>query len=254
MPVEEFNGRAEDHSRANKQILFIRHGESDAHVGKAATHIEVVGLTEVGKIQAQKIAKEIPYAPDLIVVSPYLRAWETADPTMKRFSGTPHAIWPEVQEFTYLGSLAGTFTTKRERSKHVEAYWTHCDPHHKDGSAESFSEFVGRARKALDKLREELEKNNFIVVFTHEQFIRAVQCILLKWKDGTENAPQCMGDFRKMLLDHPLDYGHKDDASWQLHLLQEKDLPQLDLLQEAGQQISLAQEDVIVSMEASSLF
>ena len=39
----------------DKHVLFIRHGESEAHIGKAATHIEVVGLTSSGKEQARLI-------------------------------------------------------------------------------------------------------------------------------------------------------------------------------------------------------
>jgi 2,3-bisphosphoglycerate-dependent phosphoglycerate mutase len=227
MPGKQFDDQVEGHFRADKQrIMFIRHGESEAHVGKAATHIEEVGLTLRGEKKALEIASEFPRAPDLIVVSPYLRAWKTADPTIKRFSETPHVIWPEVQEFTYLGSLAGAFMTKEERSTYVKAYWDRCDPLYKDGNAESFFEFVGRARKALEKLRVELEEKNFIVVFTHEQFIRVVQCLLLLWEDGAERGPQCMESFRKMLCDYPLDYGHKDDESWRRHLLGEKDFLQ----------------------------
>lgn len=248
MPGKQFDDQVEGLFRADKQqIVFIRHGESEAHVGKAATHIEEVGLTPLGEEKALEIASEFPRAPDLIVVSPYLRAWETADPTIKRFSETPHAIWPEVQEFTYLGSLAGMFMTKPERSTYVKAYWDRCDPHYKDGNAESFAEFIGRARVALKKLRAELEKRNFIVVFTHEQFIRAVQCLLLAWEEGAEKEAQCMKDFRKMLCDHPLDYGHKDDASWQQYLLQHKDLLQVDLLQEASQHIDFSPEAIVVS-------
>jgi probable phosphoglycerate mutase len=248
MPGKQFDDQVEGHFRTDKQqIMFIRHGESEAHVGKAATHIEEVGLTPLGEKKALEIASEFPRAPDLIVVSPYLRAWETADPTIKRFSQTPHAIWPEVQEFTYLGSLAGAFMTKKERSTYVKAYWERSDPRYKDGNAESFFEFVGRAREALDKLRAELKKSNFIVVFTHEQFIRAIQCLLLTWEEGAEKEAQCMKDFRRILCDYPLGYGHKDDESWRLHRLRKQDFLQVERLQETGQQIAFSPENIIVS-------
>jgi len=248
MPGKQFDDQVEGHFRADEQqVMFIRHGESDAHVGKAATHIEEVGLTSLGMKKALEIASEFSRAPDLIVVSPYLRAWETAVPTIKRFSETPHAIWPEVQEFTYLGSLAGAFMTKDERRTYVEAYWDRRDPSYKDGDAESFSAFVGRAREAVEKLRVELKEKNFIVVFTHEQFIRAVQCLLLLWEKDAENESQCMESFRKMLHDSPLGYGHKDDESWRRHFSRKRDFMQVGFLPEIGQQMDFSQEDPGIS-------
>lgn len=217
MSGKQLDDQMEDHSRGHKRVLFIRHGESEAHIGKAASHIEVVGLTSSGKQQALQIACEFSSSPDLIIISPYLRAWQTAEPTMKRFPDAPHEIWQEVKEFTYLGSLTGQYLTKPERSYMVTKFWSDCKPEHQDGNAESFAQFIMRTRRALQKLAEELEERDFIAVFTHEQFIRAAQCLLLKWEKNAEYEPECMKHFRKMLLEYPLAYGYKDDESWRLH-------------------------------------
>ncbi|HEY0756565.1 MAG TPA: histidine phosphatase family protein [Ktedonobacteraceae bacterium] len=219
MPGKQSDSQAKEDVEINIQnVMFIRHGESEAHIGKAATHIEEVGLTEAGKRKADEIADMFLSIPDLIISSPYLRAWETAYPTIQHFSSVTHVTWPEVREFTYLGSLRGQCLTKQERSGKVDEFWKRCDPEHRDVDGESFSQFVGRARKTLAQLR---EMNGFIVIFTHEQFIRVVQCLLLEWtEEDMEMKPEHMKQFRKMLLDYPLPYGYVDDASWQQHLYQ----------------------------------
>jgi broad specificity phosphatase PhoE len=218
MPGKQFDDQADDYARGNMQnVLFIRHGESEAHIGKAATHIEEVGLTLSGKEKALEIARSLSRVPDLIIVSPYLRAWQTASPTMQRFHDTPSIIWQDVREFTYLGSLAGQCLTKQERSGMVNSFWGRCDPDYKDGNGESFSQFIWRARRALARLR---QMEGFIVVFTHEQFIRLVQCVLLEWAEDADVTPEQMQRFREMLLRDPLPYGYVDDVSWHQHRIQ----------------------------------
>ena len=253
MPGKQLDNQGDRRFDQNKHVLFIRHGESKAHVGQAATHIEVVGLTEAGKAQALSIAEELPRAPDLIVRSHYLRAWETAEPTMKRFPETPHTTWNEVCEFTYLGSLQGKFMTKQERSVYVNEYWQNGVPRMKDGAAESFVEFIQRVRGALQRLRMELQTKDFIVVFTHEQFIRAAQCLLLQWEIGMEEDSQCMKDFREMLLKHPLPYGYRDDESWPLYAAQERAREQAELRQAEALRADMALLPEVPATYASKL-
>ncbi len=221
MPEKPLKEQAQDNAifQYTQQVIFIRHGESDAHVGKAATHIEEVGLTSPGEKKAQEIAATFPHTPDLIIVSPYLRAWQTALPTIERFPDTPYTIWPEVREFTYLGSLAGKCTTRLERSEKVTRFWENAKPEdldHEDldRNGESFVQFVERARYALDRLR---RMEGLIVIFTHEQFIRLIQCLLLEW-DDPEVTKERMIRFRTILLDSPLSYGYTDGESWQQHM------------------------------------
>lgn len=189
---------------ANRQkIWFIQHGESEAHIGRASPHIEDVRLTPPGREKARDIAEDFEEAPDLIITSPYLRAWETASPTRERFPHIPCETWPEVQEFTYLGSLAGQTLTKQERSGKARAFWERNDPMHKDGSGESFAELICRASTVLQKLK---QQDGFVVIFTHEQFIRAVQSILEGWM-SLPGEPMPMQRFRQLLDSAPLSYG-----------------------------------------------
>lgn len=205
MPADVLNNQqsplTDEKKLEGARVWFIRHGETEAQIGKAAAHTEEIRLTALGKSQAEAIAHRLPHPPTLIISSPYLRAWETASPTLQRFPHIPHEIW-QVQEFTYLGSLAGIYSTKQERRKRVEDYWKQCDPLYKDGNSESFVEFIQRARNNIEKLK---LMNGFITIFTHEQFIRAIQGLLHGW---LENTPEHMARFRQRLLDYPLPYGY----------------------------------------------
>jgi broad specificity phosphatase PhoE len=190
-----------DEQQRGAIVWFIRHGESEALIGKAATHSEEIRLTQAGRQHAEKIATMISRSPDLIVSSSYLRAWETALPTLQRYAQIPHTIWP-VHEFTYLGSQAGVCSTRAERRSLVEAYWERCEPTYQDGTGESFAQFISRARTTIDLLK---QMQGFILIFTHEQFIRASQGIFHGWLDDT---PRHMRQFRQRLLDDPLPYGY----------------------------------------------
>jgi probable phosphoglycerate mutase len=182
------------------EVWLIRHGESEAHAGLAAAHTRDIPLTEAGRQQADKIAQELEREPNLIITSPYRRAYETATPTLQRFAHVSSETWP-VEEFTYLGSLAGISSTKYERRSRVDAYWEQCDPTSQDGSAESFIQFLSRVRESIERLK---NMQGLIAVFTHEQFIRAAEGLL----DGSMGeTPRQMARFRQLLLTSPLPYG-----------------------------------------------
>jgi len=183
-------------------IWFIRHGESEANVGMATTHTQDVRLTEVGLKQAEEIAHAFTRAPGLIIASPYRRAQETSEPTRLRFPDTRYEIWPEVREFTYLGSLHGVHSTRQDRHARASAFWKMSDPTHKDGEGESFTQFLCRVRKAIERLQQQDER--FVVVFGHEQFMRAASWLLHGWTAETSAG---MGLFRQVLSSSPLPNG-----------------------------------------------
>jgi broad specificity phosphatase PhoE len=112
------------------------------------------------------------------VTSPFLRARQTAEPVLKRFPAARHEEWP-VNEFTYLSrSLGHRSTTIEERKPLVEAYWNHWDEHYIDGEgAESFVGFRNRVLQLIDRLKNAREE--FIVIFSHGQFMLAVLTALM---------------------------------------------------------------------------
>ncbi|MQY02030.1 histidine phosphatase family protein [Actinomadura macrotermitis] len=152
---------------------LIRHGESESNAGLPTNGPGAAPLTPRGRAEAEAAAGAFAAAPDLIVASAFVRARETALPTMARFPDVPCEEWP-VEEFTYLGALHGPRTTNAERRPHAEAYWRRADPRYVNGgNGESFQDLIDRARAFLDRLAARPD-DGLTAVFTHALFIRAV--------------------------------------------------------------------------------
>jgi broad specificity phosphatase PhoE len=157
-------------------MFLIRHGESESNAGLASADPGSIPLTADGHRQAGLIARAIADAPALIVTSPYLRARQTAEPTISRFPAAGCEEWP-VHEFTYLGDLHGRATTAREREPYARAYWDRADPRSASPGAESFAGLLRRATDFLGRLS--AQEHGPVVVFTHGLFMRAVAWSLL---------------------------------------------------------------------------
>ncbi len=181
-----------------KTIRFIRHAESAANAGLPTSDPGGIPLTENGKKAAERTALEYDRAvPELIVVSPYLRARQTAEPFITKFQQAKRETWP-VQEFTYICPERCVGTTFAERKPTVEAYWQKASPAYVDGpGAESFQEFVGRVLGALEKLRGREEKN--VLVVCHGILMQAVEF----YQNLSENPadPDSMRRFHRFMLD-----------------------------------------------------
>lgn len=171
-------------SPAVTRVLLVRHGESVANAGgRTADHI-LNPLTELGHTQAREFADRLDCKPTLFVVSPFQRARQTAEPLRERFPEVPVEEWP-IHEFTFLEPSRYSNTTEEERHPHVKAYWERQDPGFADGpGAESFSQFLDRARKAIRRLAE-ANPGGCIVVFTHGFFMQAFRLALL-FPDATD--------------------------------------------------------------------
>jgi probable phosphoglycerate mutase len=152
---------------------LVRHGQSTSNAGLPATGHGEVPLTDLGREQAHDVANLVRKQPDLLVVSPYLRAVDTAAPIRARWPLTRCETWP-IQELTYLSPARCRGTTAETRRPLIEAYWERCDPDYRDGpDAESFRSFMARL---LDFHRRLLAADgDFAVVVGHGQFFRAYQ-------------------------------------------------------------------------------
>ena len=138
-----------------KEILWIRHAQSVGNAGMPTENRSSFPLSAVGYEQAQALAKKIPFTPDLIVSSPFRRAWETAAPTSARYPAIKMEIWPEIHEFTYLSPATCVGTTSEDRRPRSEAYWARLDPDYLDGSdAETFRDVMARAELAIEHLQD----------------------------------------------------------------------------------------------------
>jgi probable phosphoglycerate mutase len=158
------------------RVFLIRHGESESNAGLPSAGPGAAPLTAAGHRQAEQVARVLADVPALIVTSPYLRARQTAQPTVSRFPAAACQQWP-VQEFTYLGGLHGRASTPREREPHARAYWDRADPHAAGPGAESFAGLLGRTADFLSRLS--AQEAGPVVVFTHGLFMRAVAWSLL---------------------------------------------------------------------------
>ena len=188
-------------------IWFIRHGESEGNAGHATENPATIGLTPKGFGQAQDIAESFQQPPDLIITSRYKRTQQTAEPTIDLFPpSVPCQEW-DVEEFTYL-ALKG-MTTFQQRSPLVEDFWERLDLDGNNGEGtESFIQFINRVQVMVYELRH--IRKEFIAVFSHEQFIRAMIWLLMNNK--IEDDPHLlnsddMKSFRNALISSPIPNG-----------------------------------------------
>lgn len=185
-----------------KKVRFIRHAESAANAGLPTTDPGEIPLTEEGRTKAERAALEYSGpAPELIVVSPYLRARQTAEPFIARFPGARvETTWP-VHEFTYISPERCVGTTYADRKPLVEAYWSMAATGYVDGpQAESFEDFIARVTVALARLRNCAEEN--ILVVCHGIFMQAAEFYQERNEDPAE--PESMLRFYDYMLGNPV--------------------------------------------------
>jgi probable phosphoglycerate mutase len=180
------------------RVWLIRHGQSESNAGLPSTDWRGIPLTELGRGQAQHVAGVFADPPQLVVTSPYVRARQTAQPTIDRYPGAAVEEWP-VQEFSYLRPL-GRATTSREREPEVRTYWERADPRLTEPGAESFAGLLSRVTSFLDRLGE--RDTGPVVVFTHGIFMRAVAWFLLT--GVADPGPEDMRRFRTFTSLYPV--------------------------------------------------
>jgi 2,3-bisphosphoglycerate-dependent phosphoglycerate mutase len=155
-----------------KKIYLVRHEESEANanVNAVTTTVATIPLTANGKNNAKIFADTCDVVADLVIVSPYLRTQQTAEPYIDKNAITHVEMW-NTEEFTYLHQAKYNGTTTLERREAAHAYWSRADIQYKDGNdCESFAEFVDRVLVVRNQLLARTE--NTILLFSHGYFIR----------------------------------------------------------------------------------
>lgn len=181
-------------------LWLARHGQSTANAGAPA--VADAPLTALGQAQAQALAARITQPPDLLVVSPLLRAVQTAAPIRARWPQAPHQSWP-IAEFSYLRPLQCAGTTAEQRTPWVASYWARNDPAHCEGAgAESFADFMARLEAFHRRLRGLAP--GFVVAVGHGQFFRAYEFALAQ---GFAPSAEAMRRFRAAETARPLKNG-----------------------------------------------
>jgi broad specificity phosphatase PhoE len=200
-----------------RQAIFIRHGQSRANIGDWLGPFAEAPLTALGEQQAAALAATWPAAPAMIVVSPYLRARQTAAPTMARFPAVPVETWP-IHEYTFWDPIYWGGAPPVEAMEDVAKYWRLADPAERraDSSgdpertypdSESFSDLLRRTEETLDRLAtldlpamklqgldaEAGELRSSVLLFTHGHFMQALRHTL-QWPQWTH--AQKMANFQ----------------------------------------------------------
>lgn len=180
---------------------LIRHGQSTSNVGIWSSRSYDVTLTDLGHVQAQKIADQILTSPAHIISSPMRRALQTAEPTQIKWPDVPLDIWP-IQEFAYLSRSKYERKTAEQRAQFVRDYWTNLDPFYCDGAdSESFAGFIDRLKVFHQDL---MNEKGHVLVFGHGQFFKA---FLLGTRQGFLATPEWMRSFHQEESTHPLQNG-----------------------------------------------
>lgn len=191
-------------------VRFIRHGQSTSNAGEVTVDTGSTPLTALGLEQAAAVRDSFTAPPDLIAVSPFLRARQTAALTQERFPHVPVEIWP-VEEFTYLAPERYDNTTAAERGPWAAAYWRRADPFFVDGpGAESLAGLIARVHAALDRLAA-LDVRE-VAMFGHGQFMK-----MLRWRIEQPSAvigAQLMQAFHVYMLTHSIPNGTGFTAAW----------------------------------------
>ena len=159
----------------SKKLIMIRHGESAGNAGLATTDHRTIPLTDKGKMQAEKLAKVWNDEPDYILMSPFKRAHDTAQPTIERFPNARLKVMDDLREFTYLAPATCVGTTQEDRRARVDAYWAALDPCYVDGEgAESFNDLTERTRRFLDDMRS-MPDGCTVFAFSHMMCIASIR-------------------------------------------------------------------------------
>ena len=170
---------------SHREVWFIRHSESVANAGARTREAPTYPLSELGFRQAEQLAAALDAEPDLIVVSPYVRARQTAEPTIRRFPNARVEEW-RVHEVQYLAPALCVDTTQEERRGMSDAYWQRCDPHFAAPDAESFVEFSARVGDAIERAAQRAERRIF--VFCHGHVIHVIAWLVLSRPAAIDSA------------------------------------------------------------------
>jgi broad specificity phosphatase PhoE len=181
-----------------KEIHFIRHAQSLGNLGLRTKNISSIDLSEYGYQQAKDLIHQIPYTPELIIHSTYIRTKLTAQPIIQHHNITNVQEWDDLKELSYLDPLKWDNSTHDERQPAIDNFWNRCDPYHKDGEAESFNQTLQRVKNTIDRLDKLSEKK--ILVFTHGQFLQIMRLYLMLG----DNPKEIMSRFREEDRKHPI--------------------------------------------------
>lgn len=182
-------------------IYLIRHAESVGNVdGQTESHASIA-LTELGHLQAQQLLAQLPKA-DHVIISPFLRTLQTAQPLLDRDQLTAEIL--PIEEFSYLSDVKCRGTTLSQRKPWVDAYWQLADVDYVDASdAESFRDLYQRVEALFTFLDREQQRylDQNLMIFSHGQFLQLFQMLMT---EPQAVSAELMQAFRHNMLHQPI--------------------------------------------------
>lgn len=164
-------------AHAPTRLILLRHGQTEASVGRLYTGHGDPVLTETGRAQAAAAAADLAGVNiDVVVTSPLARARETAaavaDPR-----GLDVAVADELIE-TDFGEWEGlSFSEARERDPELHSRWL-SDPSVPAPGGESFDDVLMRVARARDELLAD-HAGRTVLVVSHVTPIKTILRIAL---------------------------------------------------------------------------
>lgn len=148
-----------------KQIVFIRHGQSEYNVKNKFYGWHDPDLTDLGRKQALELSERITkyIDPEVILCSDLKRAVNTAIPIAKKFGKKP-VIYKEFREINHGDWEGMTFDEIKTEFPDEAGIWIENSKIFRYPNGENYIDTYNRAKKILDK---ELKKYDSLILVAH---------------------------------------------------------------------------------------
>jgi probable phosphoglycerate mutase len=165
------------HVKPEKIIYFVRHGQSVGNVNRAFQN-DSDPLTELGKIQAERVAQKMAlYSPEIILASPLERAHDTAQAIHKAVQ-VPVIKDERLREYKVPTSLVFKKIVSPESDKFHKALFANINnPHWRYEDEDNYFDLNERAKEVVESLRTRPER--IICVVSHGAFLSIVITTLM---------------------------------------------------------------------------
>lgn len=186
----------------NKTIICcVRHGQTDGNKSRTFQGRSNLPLNEVGINQAKatcQLLKECPIKWDVIISSPFIRAYQTCEIISEAINYTSPIITEDLAIERSFGDAEGLPINEENYKLISEGAFP---------NQETELDMINRGKKFIDKILNDYKGKNILVV-SHSHFIKSLLVphdATLKFDSGIPNASLNFlvyenNDFKKMII------------------------------------------------------